>query len=110
MTALRAFLVSRWFVTFIGTALLALLVWFFGPFLPVLEDWNIRLAIVVAMLALWAGLNLVFTIRRARREAALAKGVTETPPDSASVASAGVIMCADSIECNTSSSRLWARS
>ena len=88
MTALRAFLVSRWFVTFIGTALLALLIWFFGPFLPVLEDWNIRLAIVVAMLALWAGLNLVLTIRRAHREAALAKGVTEAPPDPASVASA----------------------
>jgi len=88
VTALRAFLVSRWFVTFIGTALLALLIWFFGPFLPVLEDWNIRLAIVVAMLALWAGLNLVLTIRRAHREAALAKGVTEAPPDPASVASA----------------------
>jgi type VI secretion system protein ImpL len=87
VTALRTFLVSRWFITFIGTALLALFVWFFGPFLPLLEDWNIRLAIVVAMLALWAGLNFVLAIRRARRDAALAKGVTETPPDPASVAS-----------------------
>jgi type VI secretion system protein ImpL len=87
VTALRAFLISRWFVTFVGTALLALLVWFFGPFLPVLEDWNIRLAIVVAMLVLWAGLNLGLAIRRARRDAALAKGVTETPPDPASIAS-----------------------
>jgi hypothetical protein len=54
MTALRAFFVSRWFITFIGTVLLAALVWVFGPFLPVLEGWGIRLAIVLAMFALWA--------------------------------------------------------
>jgi type VI secretion system protein ImpL len=88
VTALPAFFVSRWFVTFIGTALLALLVWFFGPFLPVLEGWGIRLAIVVAMLALWAGLNLLFDLRRARRDAELAKGVAEAPLDPAVAASA----------------------
>jgi type VI secretion system protein ImpL len=88
VTLLRAFLVSRWLVTFIGTTLLELLVWFLGPFLPVLVDWNIRFAIVVAMLALWAGLNLILTIRRARRDAVLAKGVTEAPPDPTAIASA----------------------
>ena len=71
MTALRAFSVSRWLVTFIGTALLALLVWFFGPFLPVLEDWYIRRAIVIAMFVLWAGFNLILTIHRVQRDAAL---------------------------------------
>ena len=88
MTALPAFFVSRWFVTFVGTALLALLVWFFGPFVPFLEGWGLRLAIVVAMLALWAGLNLLFDLRRARCNSALAKGVAEAPPDLAAAASA----------------------
>ena len=88
MTALRAFSVSRWLVTFIGTALLALLVWFFGPFLPVLEDWYLRRAIVVAMFVLWAGVNLILTIHRVQRDAALFRGVTEAPPDPAAMASA----------------------
>jgi type VI secretion system protein ImpL len=88
VTAFHLLLVSRWFITFIGTALLALLVWFFGPFLAILEAWGVRLAIVIVMLTLWAGLNLVLDIRRARRDAALAKGVTETAVDPAAVASA----------------------
>ena len=88
MIRLRSFALSRWFVTFIGTALLALLVWFFGPFLPVLEDWDIRRAVVIAMFVLWAGLNLILTLRRAHRDAALAKGVTQAPPDPAAIASA----------------------
>jgi type VI secretion system protein ImpL len=87
MTRLRAFFLSRWFVTFVGTALLAFLVWFFGPFLPLFESWASRFAIVVAMLALWAGLNLLLDIRGARRDAALTKGVAETAPDPAAVAS-----------------------
>src|SRR5262249_42858428 len=86
--ALRAFLFSRWFLSFIGTALLALIVWFFGPFLSVFEGWVVRLAIVSARRALWAVLNLVLDMRRARRDAALAQGVTETAPDPTAVASA----------------------
>jgi type VI secretion system protein ImpL len=89
MIRLRAFVFTRWLVTFIGTALLALPVWFFGPFLPVFEDWYIRRAIVIAMFALWFGVNLILTIRRAQRDAALARGVTVAPPpDPAAIASA----------------------
>jgi type VI secretion system protein ImpL len=88
VSRLSSVILSRWFVTFIGTALLALLIWFFGPFLPVLEDWYIRRAIVIAMFTLWSGFNLILTIRRAQRNAALAKGVTATPPDPVSIASA----------------------
>ena len=36
MKALR-FLASRWVLSFAGVAILALLVWFFGPLLPLLE-------------------------------------------------------------------------
>jgi type VI secretion system protein ImpL len=36
MNAVLTFLVARWTLTFVGTALLALLLWFFGPFLALL--------------------------------------------------------------------------
>jgi type VI secretion system protein ImpL len=88
MTALGTFILSRWFVAFVGTAVLAVLFWFFGPFLAVFEGWGIRLAVIIAMVASWAGINLVLDLYRARREAALAKGVTETPSDPAATASA----------------------
>ena len=34
--------VSRWFLSFVGIALLAVLVWLFGPLLSCLEDWSPR--------------------------------------------------------------------
>jgi type VI secretion system protein ImpL len=83
-----AFLTSRWVPTFIATALLVALVWFFGPFLPLLQSSGVRFAIVVAMFALWAGANLLLDVRRRGRDEALAKGVTEAQPDPIAVASA----------------------
>ena len=89
MSAVLAFLVGRWFLTFIGTALLAALVWFFGPFLEAFESWVVRLVIIVAMLAVWAGINLLLDWRRRRRERALAEGVAAAgEPDPAGLASA----------------------
>ena len=32
-------LFSRWLLSFVGTALMAVLVWFFGPLLSLLESW-----------------------------------------------------------------------
>jgi type VI secretion system protein ImpL len=74
-TVLR-FFASRWFLSLLGTLLLAGLVWFFGPLLAFLEDWLPRLIVVLLMLAVWAGVNLLLDRRRRRREAALAEGVT----------------------------------
>jgi len=88
MSAVLAFLVARWVLTFIGTALLAALLWFFGPFLAALEDWAVRLVLIVLMFAVWAGLNLLFDWRRRRRDAALSEGVAAAAPDSAAMASA----------------------
>jgi type VI secretion system protein ImpL len=83
-----ALLLSRWVLTFIGTALLAVLVWFFGPFLLFLERWGVRLLVAVVMVALWAGINLLLDFRRRGRDAALAKGVVDTAADPAAIASA----------------------
>jgi type VI secretion system protein ImpL len=84
-------------ITLIGTALLAILIWFFGPFLAAFEGWGIRLAIIAVILLLWAGINFALDIWRSRREAALIAGATEAAliagatqaaPDPAAVASA----------------------
>ena len=88
MSAVLAFLVARWTLSFIGTALLAALVWFFGPFLAAFEDWVVRLVVIVMMFAVWAGVNLLLDWRRRRREAALAAGVADAAADPVANASA----------------------
>src|SRR5215210_5187469 len=88
MNAVLAFLVARWALTFIGTALLAVVLWFFGPFLSVLEDWVVRLVLILLMFVVWAGVNLLLDWRRRRREAALAEGVAAAAPDATASASA----------------------
>ena len=88
MNAVLAFLVARWFLTFVGTALFAVLLWFFGPFLEFLESWVVRLVLIAAMLAIWLGANLLLDWRRRRREAALVEGVAAAAPDPTVTASA----------------------
>lgn len=87
MSTMVTSLVTRWFLTFVGTALLAVILWFFGPFLPALEEWVVRVAIVLVMFGLWAGLNLLLDWRRRRREAALVEGIVAAP-DPVAIASA----------------------
>src|SRR5262245_19317121 len=77
MGAILRFLGSRWFLSFIGVALLGALVWWFGPFLSFLEDWLPRVIIIVVMLSVWTGVNFWLDWRRRKNEAALIAGVTE---------------------------------
>jgi type VI secretion system protein ImpL len=88
MSSVLAFLIARWALTFVGTALLAALAWIFGPFLPALEGWGVRLTIVLAMFAIWALVNLLLDRQRRRREAALVEGVADTTADPTAAASA----------------------
>src|SRR3984957_8673016 len=69
---------SRWCISFIGTALLAGLAWFFAPLLPGFEDWPPRVALIVALLLAWGGGNALLDLRRLQRDAALAKGIAAT--------------------------------
>ena len=80
MRAVLRFLGSRWFLSFVGIALLGVLVWLFGPFLSLLEDWQPRAIVIAAMVLLWGGLNFWLDRRRRKREAALVKGVTAVRP------------------------------
>ncbi|MCW3473910.1 type VI secretion system membrane subunit TssM [Limobrevibacterium gyesilva] len=88
MKAVIGFFASRWFLTFIGVALLAVLVWYFGPLLDALESWIVRLAIILAMLLVWFGVNLWLHLRRSKRETALERGVAEASQDPSAAASA----------------------
>ena len=67
MKALRL-LASRWVLSFVGVAILALLVWFFGPLLPLLEGWLARLIVILCLLVVWAAANVALDFNRRRRE------------------------------------------
>ncbi len=82
MKALR-FLASRWVLSFVGVAILALLVWFFGPLLPLLEGWVARLVVILCLLAVWAAANVALDFNRRRREQKLEVGVAEKAADEA---------------------------
>lgn len=71
-------LTSRWVLSFVGVAILAALVWLFGPLLEFLEGWLPRLAIVVGLLLIWAVSNLVLDLLHRRREQKLEQGVAES--------------------------------
>jgi type VI secretion system protein ImpL len=80
MRGLLTSVIARWVLSFIGTALLAALLWFFGPFLSFLEGWGVRLAIIIVMFLLWLGINLLIDWLRRRREKALAEGIAASDP------------------------------
>lgn len=81
MQALRI-LASRWVLSFIGVAILGLLVWFFGPLIEMFEGWLPRLVVVVVMLLVWAITNLLLDLYRRRREQRLESGVTDNAVES----------------------------
>ncbi|HTI82684.1 MAG TPA: hypothetical protein VL614_19700, partial [Acetobacteraceae bacterium] len=68
MRAVLRFLGSRWFLSFIGVALLSVLVWLFGPFLSFLEGWITRAIVIVVMLLIWLGVNFWLDRRRKKNE------------------------------------------
>src|SRR5450755_2046762 len=75
MAEMRRFLLSRWSPYLLSEMLLCGVVWKFGPLLSWLEDAVPRSGVVAAMLAAWAGANLLITLRDRRRDDALTTGV-----------------------------------
>jgi type VI secretion system protein ImpL len=88
MRTLLASLIARWVLSFAGAALLAALAWIFGPLLWPLEGAAARLAVILAIMAAWAGANLFLDLRRRRRDAELAAGVAAQEPDARASAAA----------------------
>jgi type VI secretion system protein ImpL len=73
--AVLSFLVSRWALSFLGTGLLAALLWVFGPLAAPLEPQLPRAMAIALMALLWVALNLLLDLTRRKRDSALAKGV-----------------------------------
>jgi type VI secretion system protein ImpL len=83
MNAILGMLLSRWTLSLLGTALLAGLAWVFGPLLPPLADWPMRLALILVMLLVWAVANLLLELLRRGRETALEAGLTSQTAEEA---------------------------
>ena len=77
MTFVRDLLRSRWTLSFIGVAILALLVWFFGPLIAALAGIPVRAAIVVFLLVVWFGANYWADRRRRKKDDTLVAGVAK---------------------------------
>jgi type VI secretion system protein ImpL len=88
MRAVLRFFGSRWFLTFVGVALIGLLVWFFGPFFEFLDPWLPRAIIIAVMVLIWLGVNFWLDRRRKKNDDALVAGVTATAADASLAASA----------------------
>ncbi len=78
-------LLSRWTTTLVGTALLAALVWVFGPLWPPLEDVLPRALVIQTMLVVWAVANALLDWRRRSRGSALMAGLGATGAEAEAV-------------------------
>ncbi len=91
MSAIRRLIRSRWFTTFLGTLVLCLLVWFFGPAIGIgeahpLDSEFVRAVVVAGLLVLWLVLNLLRELRARRHDKELADGVSKAEPDASASA------------------------
>ena len=77
------FITSRWFLTFIGALILALLVWFLGPLVDFLASIIVRASICAAILLIWLFANFLLDRHRKKADKALADGVAATAPGDA---------------------------
>ncbi len=80
---LLATLLGRWATSFAGLAIAGTLVWYLGPLVPGLGSRLSRVALILLLVMLWAGVNAALSFRRRRRDRALAAGVTEEDPSHA---------------------------
>jgi type VI secretion system protein ImpL len=78
MKKLFGWLLSRWFLSGLGAAILAALVWLFGPLLAPLAGLVVRLAIIAVIALVWFGMNFWISRRRRDADAAIVAGATAT--------------------------------
>ncbi len=69
----------RWILSFIGAALIAALIWIFGPLLDALASDLVRGALVGLVLLVWFAVNFLISWRRRAKEKALVQGAAAGP-------------------------------
>jgi type VI secretion system protein ImpL len=72
--------ISRWILSFIGVAILAAILWFFGPFWHPLAAIWLRALIIVLLIALWLLGNVWLHRKHAQREISLEQGIVPAAP------------------------------
>src|ERR1700733_2181009 len=77
VSQLLAVLLGRWTMSFAGAGIACMLVWYLGPLVPGGSQPLPRALMILVVILLWAGVNLVLSWHRRRREGALAAAVTE---------------------------------
>jgi type VI secretion system protein ImpL len=87
---------SRWFRTAVGIILLCILIWIFGPLFGVgqahpLDSEIARLIVIAALVLFWLIMNLVRSLRDARKEKHLVEDVAKPEPDETAAASAAEV-------------------
>jgi type VI secretion system protein ImpL len=93
MIRIYRFLRSRWFATFIGVCVAAILIWFCGPLIGLgqlhpLETEIARYIAIAVLFVGWLVWNLIQDLRAHRKDKALANGIVEAAPDPNETASA----------------------
>jgi len=93
MRTLLATYRTRWFRTFLGALLLAVIVWLFGPLLGIgqlhpLESETIRLIVVIVIFLGWIIENLLHTLLAKQRDKKLAEAMAKQEPEATATASA----------------------
>lgn len=83
MTKVLKVLLGRWFLSFIGAASVAVLIWFLGPLLTFLESATTRLIVVAAIFLVWLIANLLLDHFARRAQKRMVDELTEAKPDPA---------------------------
>src|SRR5262245_15645094 len=84
--SLAGLLTDRWIVSALGALALVLILWFLGPFLPLLIDTLPRVLCVAIVVLVWRIANLLLDIRASRRNAEMIAKVAEPSPGRAASA------------------------
>ncbi len=81
MKRVLAFFIGRWFLSFVGAAALAVIVWLLGPLLALLEGVVARLVAIAAIFLVWLLANLAISLIARRRQKKMVAQLTEATPD-----------------------------
>ena len=85
LKTLLAVLTARWFLTLLGVAILALVIWFFGELLA-FGDWRpfeselSRLAAILVLTFIWGAGNLLAQRKARRANEAFVSELAKAPP------------------------------
>jgi type VI secretion system protein ImpL len=91
MDQIISFVIVRWGGSLVGVGCLALMVWYFGPLIPVpfMQNEFVRAGIVAVLIVLWFSINWIIHRKHKKKEKALTAGIAAPAPNAKDEAAAG---------------------